>query len=80
MISSLGTDLRGLRDRAILALALASGMRRREIVALQASDLAWGETELMITIRVSKWAGGPRRVRVARPETAQRSAADVPQP
>jgi integrase len=65
MIATLGTDLRGLRNRAILALGFASGMRRSELVALRVSDLALTDTGATITIRVSKWNAAPRRVRVA---------------
>jgi integrase len=64
MIVSLGTDLRGLRDRAILALGFATGMRRSELVALDLSDLQRAETALWITIRKSKWQSRPRRLRV----------------
>ena len=65
MIATLGTDLRGLRDRAILSLGFATGMRRSELVALQVSDLHFGDAVLVVTIRVSKWNEGARRVRAA---------------
>lgn len=37
MVATLGFDLRGLRDRAILLLGYAGGLRRSEIVSLDAS-------------------------------------------
>ena len=40
MLATLGHDLRGLRDRAILLLGYAGGLRRSEIVALD-----WGRDE-----------------------------------
>ena len=41
MLEQLGRDLRGLRDRAVLLLGFAGGLRRSEIVGL---DLGPGET------------------------------------
>jgi integrase len=42
MLATLGMDLRGLRDRAILAIGFAGGLRRSEIVGL---DCGADETE-----------------------------------
>ena len=42
MLALLRTDLRGLRDRAILLIGFAGGLRRSEIVGL---DVAAGQTE-----------------------------------
>ena len=42
MLATLAMDLRGLRDRAILAIGFAGGLRRSEIVGL---DCASGQTE-----------------------------------
>ncbi len=42
MLAVLGNDLRGLRDRAILAIGFAGGLRRSEIVGL---DCGQGQTQ-----------------------------------
>ena len=42
MLATLDMDLRGLRDRAILAIGFAGGLRRSEIVGL---DCGPGQTE-----------------------------------
>src|SRR3984885_16156903 len=42
MLATLEMDLRGLRDRAILAIGFAGGLRRSEIVGL---DCGPGQTE-----------------------------------
>ena len=65
MVAALGTHLRDLRDRAVIALGFATGMRRGEIVALNVADLAWVEAGLLITISVSKRNDRARRVRVS---------------
>lgn len=40
MVNTLGHDLRGLRDRAILLLGFAGGLRRSEIVGLDSSAMS----------------------------------------
>jgi len=65
MIASLPRDLRGLRDRAILAVAFASGLRRSELVALDVADIQFAESGLWITVRRSKWNPRARRVMAA---------------
>lgn len=48
-----GTDV-GTRDRAIMLVGFCGGMRRSEVVALDASDVAFEPEGLVITIRKSK--------------------------
>jgi site-specific recombinase XerD len=48
------TDLRGLRDRAILLLGFAGAFRRSELVALDVSDLEFCDSGLRVHIRRSK--------------------------
>jgi site-specific recombinase XerD len=48
------TDLKGLRDRALLLFGFASAFRRSEIVALDCEDLEETELGLKVTIRHSK--------------------------
>jgi site-specific recombinase XerD len=47
-------DLRGLRDRAILLLGFAGGLRRSEIVAFEVNDLEWRRDGIKLRIRRSK--------------------------
>lgn len=54
MLESLPTTTLGARDRALLALGWAGAFRRSELVALDASDLAWTSDGLEVTIRRSK--------------------------
>ena len=49
-----GIGSRAMRDRAVLALGLASALRRSELVALQLADLALVKDGARITIRSSK--------------------------
>jgi site-specific recombinase XerD len=46
MLATLPHDLRGLRDRAILLVGFAGGLRRREIVSLDdgKDDADFGKT------------------------------------
>ncbi len=69
-IDSLGETVagaRGIRDRAIVLLGFAAGMRRSEIVGLNLEDLEWVPEGVVVTIRRSKtdWAGEGRQVAVA---------------
>ncbi|MDR3516555.1 MAG: tyrosine-type recombinase/integrase [Azospirillaceae bacterium] len=54
MVETLGRDLRGLRDRAILLLGFAGGLRRSEIVGLDVDDDPAGDG----TGRLEILAGG----------------------
>jgi site-specific recombinase XerD len=54
MIEALPDDLRGLRDRALLLVGFAAGMRRGELVALDVSDVVEEPEGLAVTIRRSK--------------------------
>jgi integrase len=49
-----GDGLAALRDRALLAFGMALAARRSELVALDVSDLEWGEQGVRVTIRRSK--------------------------
>lgn len=56
----------GIRDRALVLLMFASGMRRSEIVGISWQDIEWLDNELQITIRKSKTdqSGKGRLVRI----------------
>jgi site-specific recombinase XerD len=54
MVAKADTDLKGLRDRAILLLGFAGAFRRSELVALDVADLEFCDGGLHITIRKSK--------------------------
>jgi integrase len=54
MIAALPQDLAGARDKAILLLGFAGGMRRSEIVALDIGDLELGEEGFAVQILRSK--------------------------
>ncbi|MCM8739352.1 tyrosine-type recombinase/integrase [Azospirillum sp. A1-3] len=55
MLDALPDDARGLRDRAILAVAFASGGRRRsELVALRLADVTAAGRDFTLRIRRSK--------------------------
>ena len=50
----IGSDLRAVRDRAVLAFGMAGAFRRSELVALQAADVQWVEEGLRVTVRRGK--------------------------
>jgi site-specific recombinase XerD len=52
--SGRGGELRGIRDRAILLLGFAAGMRRSELVGLDVSDIEEAPEGLRVTLRRSK--------------------------
>ena len=54
MVNNAGTDLKGLRDRAILLLGFAGAFRRSELVALNVEDLEFCGGGMRVTIRKSK--------------------------
>jgi site-specific recombinase XerD len=54
MAAKAATDLKGLRDRAILLLGFAAAFRRSELVALDIADLEFCDGGLRVTIRKSK--------------------------
>ncbi|MEJ2020124.1 MAG: tyrosine-type recombinase/integrase [Maritimibacter sp.] len=76
MIATLPSDLRGLRDRAILHLGYAAGLRRSEITGLdlgQSSPHARGSVTLDkhgAQIRIDR-KSGPHLVRIARAPQVQ---------
>ena len=49
-----GIGSKAVRDRAVLALGLASALRRAELVALQLADVAFVKEGARLTIRSSK--------------------------
>jgi site-specific recombinase XerD len=74
MVQALPDDLRGARDRALLLIGFAAGLRRSEIVALDASDVVEEPQGLRLTLRRSKTdqAGEGRQIAILRgrhPET-----------
>ena len=54
MVATAGTDLKGLRDRALLLLGFAGAFRRSELVALNVEDLEFCDDGMRVTIRKSK--------------------------
>lgn len=54
MVAPLGTDLRDLRDRALLLLGFAGAFRRSELVAINCTDLEWAPDGLIVTLPRSK--------------------------
>jgi site-specific recombinase XerD len=54
IISEMPSDLRGLRDRALLLLGFAGALRRSELVALDVADLEESTEGLLVRIRRSK--------------------------
>lgn len=54
MCAAAGTDILGLRDRALLLLGWAGSRRRSEIVAWDLADVAEEQTGVVMTVRRSK--------------------------
>jgi site-specific recombinase XerD len=54
MVAKAGTDLKGLRDRALLLLGFAGAFRRSELVALDVGDIQFCKGGPQVTIRRSK--------------------------
>ena len=54
MVAEADTNVKGLRDRAILLLGFGGAFRRSELVALNIADLEFCNSGLRVTIRKSK--------------------------
>jgi site-specific recombinase XerD len=54
MVEKAGTDVKGLRDRALLLLGFAGAFRRSELTVLDAADLEFCDGGLRVVIRKSK--------------------------
>jgi integrase len=54
LVATLGEDLAGLRDRALLTLGWSSACRRSELVALDVADLEFQTEGLHVRVRRSK--------------------------
>lgn len=54
MVAAIPTDLRGIRDRALLLTGFAGALRRSELVALDVSDLEESAEGFIVRIRRSK--------------------------
>ena len=54
MLATLGEDLAGLRDRALLVLGWTGAFRRSELVALTVADVTFGRDGLVVNLRRSK--------------------------
>jgi site-specific recombinase XerD len=54
MVAKANTDLKGLRDRALLLLGFAGAFRRSELTALNLADLEFCKSGLRVTVRKSK--------------------------
>lgn len=57
LVATLGDDVRGKRDRAMLTLGWFGALRRSELVALDVSDVDAAPAGLLVTIRKSKTDG-----------------------
>lgn len=67
MVAHLPDDLIGVRDRAVLLVGFAGGLRRSEIVALNVGDLSPHHDGLVATIRRSKTDQEGRGRKIALP-------------
>jgi len=54
MLAHVDSDLRGKRDRALIAFGMAGAFRRSELVALDVADLSFTQEGVDVTIRRSK--------------------------
>jgi integrase len=54
MVGTLGDDLAGVRDRAILLLGFAGAFRRSELVALDVDDLTFSDAGVVVNVRRSR--------------------------
>ncbi len=54
LVATLGTDLRGLRDRAVLCVGWFGAFRRSELVSLTVSDVTETDEGLLVRLRRSK--------------------------
>jgi site-specific recombinase XerD len=54
VVPGLGTDLGGLRDRALVTLGFAGAFRRSELVALDVADLVFSPRGVEVRVRRSK--------------------------
>ncbi|HME04482.1 MAG TPA: hypothetical protein VKG38_15790 [Solirubrobacteraceae bacterium] len=54
MLASFGTDLRGVRNRAILTVGRAAALSRAEITALSVADVAFAAEGMELTLRNKK--------------------------
>jgi len=54
LLAVIRPGLLGLRNRALLLLGFAAGLRRSELVALRLEDLEWSAEGLLLRIRASK--------------------------
>ena len=54
IIGKTASDLRGLRDRALILIGFAGAFRRSELVRIQVADLSFTKSGVIIDIRVSK--------------------------
>ena len=54
VLRKINSDIAGLRDRAMIALAFGAALRRSELVGLDVGDLDWHHRGLVVTLRKSK--------------------------
>jgi integrase len=54
MVATLGEDLAGRRDRALLLVGFAGALRRSELIGLDVADVAFMDEGLVVTLRRSK--------------------------
>jgi len=68
MLDALPRDLAGLRDRAVLTLGFATGLRRSELVALDVGHVTATDTGLLVAVLRSKTdpEGRGRRIKIHR--------------
>jgi integrase len=54
LLKTCADDIKGRRDRALLAIGFAGALRRSELVALQVADVTWLDDGIRLTIRRSE--------------------------
>ena len=59
LMAACGTDLLGLRDRALLALGYATLCRRAELVAIRVEDFGKVDNEGCVSVRVRRSKSDP---------------------
>ena len=54
VLDTIGNDVKGVRDRALLLMGFAGAFRRSELVGLDVADIQWVKQGIVISLRRSK--------------------------